>query len=51
MDIDAIVALDLSRAPPFATGREAIQIAAQQVTSGIQRARHPESGSRVGKDT
>jgi NADPH-dependent 2,4-dienoyl-CoA reductase/sulfur reductase-like enzyme len=37
MDVEAIIALDLSYAPPFATAWEAIQIAAQQVMSRLQR--------------
>jgi NADPH-dependent 2,4-dienoyl-CoA reductase/sulfur reductase-like enzyme len=37
MDVRAIVALDLSYAPPFATAWEAVQIAAQQVMSRLQR--------------
>jgi NADPH-dependent 2,4-dienoyl-CoA reductase/sulfur reductase-like enzyme len=37
MDVEAIIGLDLSYAPPFATAWEAIQIAAQQVVGKIQR--------------
>jgi NADPH-dependent 2,4-dienoyl-CoA reductase/sulfur reductase-like enzyme len=36
MDMEAIIALDLSYAPPFATAWEAIQIVAQQVMSKLQ---------------
>jgi len=38
MDMEAIIALDLSYAPPFATSWEAIQIAAQQVVGKLGRA-------------
>jgi NADPH-dependent 2,4-dienoyl-CoA reductase/sulfur reductase-like enzyme len=38
MDVEAITALDLSYAPPFATAWEAVQIAAQQVMGKLQ---HP----------
>jgi NADPH-dependent 2,4-dienoyl-CoA reductase/sulfur reductase-like enzyme len=37
MDVEAITALDLSYAPPFAPSWEAIQIAAQQVMGKLQR--------------
>jgi NADPH-dependent 2,4-dienoyl-CoA reductase/sulfur reductase-like enzyme len=37
MDVEAITALDLSYAPPFAPAWEAIQIAAQQVMGEVQR--------------
>jgi hypothetical protein len=37
MDVEAIIALDLSYAPPFATAWEAIQIAAQQIMGKVQR--------------
>jgi NADPH-dependent 2,4-dienoyl-CoA reductase/sulfur reductase-like enzyme len=37
MDVEAIVALDLSYAPPFARAWEAVQIAAQQVMAKLQR--------------
>ena len=37
MDVEAINALDLSYAPPFATAWEAIQIAAQRVMGMLQR--------------
>ena len=37
MDMQDIAALDLSYAPPFATAWEAVQIAAQQVMSELQR--------------
>jgi NADPH-dependent 2,4-dienoyl-CoA reductase/sulfur reductase-like enzyme len=36
MDVEAITALDLSYAPPFATAWEAVQIAAQQVMGKLQ---------------
>jgi len=37
MDVEAIIALDLSYAPPFATAWEAVQIAAQQVVGKLRR--------------
>ncbi|MGQ9573486.1 MAG: FAD-dependent oxidoreductase [Chloroflexota bacterium] len=37
MDVEAINALDLSYAPPFATAWEAVQIAAQQLMGRLQR--------------
>ena len=37
MDMEAINALDLSYAPPFATAWEGVQIAAQRVVSKLQR--------------
>jgi NADPH-dependent 2,4-dienoyl-CoA reductase/sulfur reductase-like enzyme len=46
MDVEAIIALDLSYAPPFATAWEAVQIAAQQV---IGRLRRPQRPSRAGQ--
>ena len=37
MNVEAITALDVSYAPPFATPWEAVQIAAQQVIGKLQR--------------
>jgi NADPH-dependent 2,4-dienoyl-CoA reductase/sulfur reductase-like enzyme len=39
MNVEAITALDLSYAPPFAPAWEAVQIAAQQVIGKLQRAK------------
>jgi NADPH-dependent 2,4-dienoyl-CoA reductase/sulfur reductase-like enzyme len=41
MNVQDIAALDLSYAPPFAPAWEAVQIAAQQVMSKLQRGKRP----------
>jgi hypothetical protein len=46
MDVEAISALDLSYAPPFATAWEAVQIAAQQVVGRLRRPQRPSSGGQ-----
>jgi NADPH-dependent 2,4-dienoyl-CoA reductase/sulfur reductase-like enzyme len=46
MDVEAIIALDLSYAPPFATAWEAVQIAAQQVVGRLRRPQRPSSAGR-----
>ncbi len=46
MDVEAIIALDLSYAPPFATAWEAVQIAAQQVVGRLRRPQRPSSAGQ-----
>jgi NADPH-dependent 2,4-dienoyl-CoA reductase/sulfur reductase-like enzyme len=46
MDMEAIIALDLSYAPPFATAWEAVQIAAQQVVGRLRRPQRPSSAGQ-----